>query len=88
MSILSTTCREMNMRNSGIDAIFPIWLAGTHKTTKQLASEMMSAGLKAVLTCVDPKRMPKELVGRFWDQNLLQVICAGRVMCMHSLWTR
>lgn len=62
------------MRNSGMDAIFPLWLADSNKTTAQLADEMIAAGVKAVLTCVDPKRLPKEFAGRFWDKQLLQVI--------------
>ena len=32
----------------------------------------MTAGLRARLTCIDPKKIPAELAGREWNRALLQ----------------
>jgi diphthamide synthase (EF-2-diphthine--ammonia ligase) len=32
---------------------------------------MVGSGLRAVLTCVDPRRVPRELAGREFDRRLL-----------------
>jgi hypothetical protein len=46
-------------------------LPGTDKTTAQIAQEMLAAGFKAVVACLDPKKLPASLAGRAWDQALL-----------------
>jgi diphthamide synthase (EF-2-diphthine--ammonia ligase) len=39
--------------------------------TPQLARSMIASGLRATLTCVDPKQLPPAFVGREFDQALL-----------------
>ena len=39
--------------------------------TDRLAQEMIESGLRAVITCVDPKQLPREFAGRFFDQEFL-----------------
>ena len=59
--------REDKMAAWGTDALFPIW----NSATSQLALQMIDAGLKAYLTCVDPRQCPAEFAGRLYNQQLL-----------------
>ncbi len=59
--------REKQLENSGLQPIFPVW--GT--PTAKLAHSMIKSGVHAKLTCVDPKRLSPEFVGREFDEQLL-----------------
>lgn len=59
--------REETMRGSGIEPLFPLWGSDTRK----LAEDMVDAGLRARITCIDPRRMPREFAGREFDRKLL-----------------
>jgi uncharacterized protein (TIGR00290 family) len=59
--------REDTLSAIGFRAEFPLW----KRDTGELAREMIASGLQAVLTCVDPRRVPRELAGREFDQRLL-----------------
>lgn len=64
-------------------------LPGSEKTTAQIAQEMLAAGFKAVVACLDPKKLPASLAGRAWDQALLSelptdVDPCGEVRCKTS----
>jgi len=59
--------REEKLKGSGIKPIFPIWGIPTDK----LSREMISSGLRTVITCVNPKQIPKEFVGREFDESFL-----------------
>jgi uncharacterized protein (TIGR00290 family) len=52
---------------TGIEPVFPIWGRDTHA----LASEMIASGLRAHVTCVDPKAVPPELAGLPFDRSFL-----------------
>lgn len=69
--------REDNLADTGIEPMFPIW--GT--PTQALAEEMISAGLKTILSCVDPRQAPPELAGREFDLRLLQELPAAVDPC-------
>ena len=60
--------REERMQGTGITPIFPLWGANT----AELSQTMLAAGLKSVLTCVNPKQLPKEFAGRTFDAALLR----------------
>jgi uncharacterized protein (TIGR00290 family) len=60
--------REDRMRGSGLEPLFPLW----GRPTRALAEEMIARGQKAVLTCVDPRALPRELAGRAFDAALLR----------------
>jgi uncharacterized protein (TIGR00290 family) len=62
--------RERALAGSGIAARFPLW----RRPTDRLAGEMLDAGVRAVITTVDPERVPPELAGRAWDEDLLAVL--------------
>tara|TARA_R110000850_G_scaffold84973_11_gene182607 strand:+ start:41202 stop:41897 length:696 start_codon:yes stop_codon:yes gene_type:complete len=59
--------RESRMAQTGLDVLFPIW--GT--PTDQLALTMISGGLQAAVTCLDPARMPQSLAGAAFDLDFL-----------------
>lgn len=59
--------REKQMRGTDLALMFPLWQIDT----KTLADEMIAAGLKAVLTCVDPKQLGVDFAGKSFDQGLL-----------------
>jgi len=56
--------REQKLAGTGIEPIFPLW----GLPTGALAREMIAGGLRAYLTCVDPKQAPREWAGRSFDR--------------------
>jgi len=62
--------RIKQMADTGIDSLFPIW----GQQTGDLARSMVAAGLKATLTCVNPKQIPRELAGREFDNDFLDAL--------------
>jgi len=60
--------RESNLARVGMQAGFPIW----GRNTRELAQEMVQSGLRAILTCVDPQRLPRAFAGRTFDRDLLR----------------
>lgn len=71
--------RETMLAGTGIVPLFPLW--GTAANTAGLAQEMLAGGLRAVLTCVDPKQLPVKFCGRAYDQTLLDELPAGVDPC-------
>jgi uncharacterized protein (TIGR00290 family) len=59
--------REERMQGTGLTPIFPLWL----RPTAALAREMLSGGLEAYLTCVDPRVLRPSFAGRRFDAALL-----------------
>ncbi len=59
--------REERMRGIGIEPIFPLW----GKPTRPLLQEMLASGLRARLTCVDPRVVPAEFAGCELTEELL-----------------
>lgn len=69
--------REQALAATGIRALFPLW----GRPTDRLAHEMISSGLRAVLTCVDPAKLPADFVGRHFDEALLRDLPPGVDPC-------
>ena len=59
--------REDKLAGSGLTPIFPLF----GLDTAQLAREMIAGGLKARLTCVNPKVLDRNFAGRDFDESLL-----------------
>jgi diphthamide synthase (EF-2-diphthine--ammonia ligase) len=59
--------REDRLRGSGLTPMFPVW----GMPTAALAATMVGAGLRARLTCVDPKKLDADFAGREFDAGLL-----------------
>lgn len=69
--------RERALAATGLTARFPLW----QRPTDGLAREMLDRGVRAVVVCVDPTRVPAELAGRAWDADLLRALPAGVDPC-------
>ena len=69
--------REEKLAPTGLEPIFPLW----GRPTRALAEEMVALGQKAVLTCVDPRVVPRELAGRAFDASLLAELPAAVDPC-------
>jgi uncharacterized protein (TIGR00290 family) len=61
------TYREDRLAGTGISPVFPLW----GRDTSALAREMVAAGVRAVLTCVDPAQLDASFAGQSFDGNLL-----------------
>lgn len=59
--------REDRMRGTGLEPLFPLWGV----PTDVLARRMIDGGLRARLTCVDPRKLPAGFAGRAFDAALL-----------------
>jgi len=59
--------REKQLTDTGLEPIFPLW----GLPTRVLAEEMIAAGLRAKLTCVDTTKLDQSFVGREFDNTLL-----------------
>lgn len=59
--------REERLAGSGLTPLFPLFGADTTR----LAREMTASGLKARLTCVDPRALDRRFAGREFDDTLL-----------------
>jgi uncharacterized protein (TIGR00290 family) len=59
--------RIQKLAGSGLMPLFPIW----NPDTASLARDMVTAGLKATLVCVDPRALSASFVGRDFDATLL-----------------
>ncbi len=55
------------LAGTGLEPIFPVW----GLDTRALAEEMVAAGVKTRLVCVDPRKLGKEFAGRDLDAALL-----------------
>ena len=62
--------REEKLAGTGIQPIFPIW----GRDTRELAEEMIASGLRARITCVDPRAISRYFAGRDFDRALLAAL--------------
>jgi uncharacterized protein (TIGR00290 family) len=66
------------LSGTSVEPVFPLW---NSTDTPGLARRMLDAGLRAVLTCVDPKQLPEPFVGRQYDVALLADLPHGVDPC-------
>lgn len=59
--------RIEKLKHTGLRPLFPLW----GRPTADLAREMIAGGLKATLTCVDPKQVDASFAGRDFDATLV-----------------
>lgn len=69
--------REKQLAGSGLEPLFPVW----RLPTRELAASMIAAGLRAKITCIDPKVLAREFAGRDFDQSLLDDLPPGVDPC-------
>lgn len=71
--------RERQLAGTGITPLFPLWTS--QEETSKLARQMLSGGLRAILSCVDPKRVAPSFAGREFDHDLLSELPKGIDPC-------
>ncbi|MDE3201966.1 MAG: adenine nucleotide alpha hydrolase [Acidobacteriota bacterium] len=59
--------RERQLASTGLEPLFPLW----DIPTDALARDMIAGGIRAKLTCVDPRQLAPEFAGRDFDASLL-----------------
>lgn len=69
--------REERLAGSGLQPLFPLW----GRPTDVLAREMVSGGLRARLSCVDPRALHPGFVSREFDAALLADLPPGVDPC-------
>src|ERR1700683_2553575 len=69
--------RVRQLQGTGLEPLFPVWKI----PTEQLSREMIAAGVKAKITCVDPATLAKSFAGRDYDLRLLQDLPDGIDTC-------
>lgn len=60
--------RETQMQGTGLELLFPLWKI----PTAELAQQMIAGGLKAAITCLDPRVLPADFAGRQFSGKLLE----------------
>jgi len=69
--------RIKQMAGTGLEPLFPIW----GMPTEALAREMVACGLKAILTCVDTRKLDAGFAGRRFDTEFLSSLPDGTDAC-------
>ncbi len=69
--------RVKQLKDTGLEPIFPLW----NLSTSALAEEMIDSGVRAKLTCVDPKQLDGGFAGRDFDLSLLAELPPGVDPC-------
>lgn len=69
--------REARLAGTGLTPLFPLFGADT----AALAREMIASGLRARLTCIDPRALDRSFAGREFDAELLRDLPAGTDPC-------
>ena len=73
--------RIARLAGTGLEPIFPVWTPDLRVTTAELAREMLAAGLRARLTCIDPRHLDRSFAGRVFDDSLLADLPAAVDPC-------
>ncbi len=69
--------RVKQLEGTGLEPLFPVWKI----PTPELGREMIAAGVKAKITCVDPSKLAKSYAGREYDLDLLDSLAPGVDPC-------
>jgi uncharacterized protein (TIGR00290 family) len=65
------------LREVAMGAVFPLWM----RDTTVLARDMVDSGLRATLTCIDPRKLDRSFAGRAFDAALLADLPANVDPC-------
>jgi uncharacterized protein (TIGR00290 family) len=69
--------RERQLQGTGLQPLFPLWQI----PTGDLARDMIAAGVKAKITCVDPSKLAKSFAGHDFDRAFLEALPHGIDPC-------
>jgi uncharacterized protein (TIGR00290 family) len=73
--------RIARLAGTGLEPIFPVWTPTLGISTTELAREMLAAGVRAHLTCIDPRVLDRSFAGRAFDATLLGSLPDGVDPC-------
>jgi uncharacterized protein (TIGR00290 family) len=65
--------REEKLAQIGMQGVFPLWL----RNTSQLAREFVHLGFRAIVCCVDPRKLAREFCGMEYDSNFIDSLPDG-----------
>lgn len=60
--------RDENLAKADMKGLYPLW----GRETVRVAEEFIANGFKAIITTVDTEKLPRELVGTYFDETFLQ----------------
>jgi uncharacterized protein (TIGR00290 family) len=60
--------RERQLEDTGLTPLFPVWKI----PTRQLAADMITAGIRAKITCVDGSKLDRSFAGREYNQEFME----------------
>jgi uncharacterized protein (TIGR00290 family) len=69
--------REKQLSGTGLEPLFPVW----QLPTRDLAASMIQAGIRAKITCIDPKVLDRGFAGRDFDHSFLADLPPGVDPC-------
>jgi uncharacterized protein (TIGR00290 family) len=69
--------REQRLAGTGLTPLFPLW----GHPTRALAHTMLAGGLRARVTCVDPRQAPRAIAGAEFDESMLAALPTGADPC-------
>ena len=69
--------RESQLSGTGMEPLFPVWKI----PTLELAHQMLAAGVRAKVTCIDPTKLDPSFAGREYDEAFLQDLPPGIDPC-------
>ncbi len=69
--------RVRQLEGTGLQPLFPVW----HLPTDQLSRDLIAAGVKAKVTCVDPTKIAPSFAGREYDEEFLHALPTGADQC-------
>lgn len=69
--------RENQLKPTGLTPVFPVWKI----PTVELANELIAAGVRAKVTCVDPSKLDASFAGRDYDRDFLHDLPASVDPC-------
>lgn len=69
--------REARLKGTGLSPLFPLW----GLATPVLARDMIAGGLRARIATLDPRVMPRDLIGAEFDEALLARLPPGVDPC-------
>jgi uncharacterized protein (TIGR00290 family) len=69
--------RESKLAESGLAPLFPLW----GQPTPTLARDMLAAGLRAKVTCIDPRLIERTFAGKEFDAPFLETLPGSADPC-------
>jgi uncharacterized protein (TIGR00290 family) len=69
--------REQQLKKTNIKPLFPLWQKPTHF----LAKSIINQGFKAIITCIDTKKLPSSFIGREYNLDFIHGLPKGADPC-------